>query len=289
MTNRTADFRNLLQQAPGTAQEVSHLLNDVKPTLPVLLANPDDGRADARHHNASVEQLLVLLPPYIAAQQAYGLATNNASGAVGRVRPRVQLSRSATVHGGLPPPSQWRSPQDQTDVDTPDGLYCKLPQDSLLDVRGARNFRCIKQPGKRAPTVEICDSDKPFEPIAIRRGTHWALIRSTPMPSRGGAAGRSTGSTRAATTSSARWRGPPGRRRSGYHHPPRAGRGTGRAGRGSTPGPAAPAGGSRRCRRAPVRPRGRHWSRRRPATPRCAARGAECESRGRQGGGVRAL
>ncbi|MGA7133081.1 MAG: mammalian cell entry protein, partial [Mycobacterium sp.] len=47
--------------------------------------------------------------------------------------------------------------------------YCKLPQDSPLSVRGARNYPCMGHPGKRAPTVEICNSDKPFMPLAIRQ------------------------------------------------------------------------------------------------------------------------
>jgi phospholipid/cholesterol/gamma-HCH transport system substrate-binding protein len=69
------------------------------------------------------------------------------------------------------PPSSWRSPDDLTDIDTPDGLYCKLPQDSPLSVRGARNYPCMGHPGKRAPTVEICNSDKPFMPLAMRQHT----------------------------------------------------------------------------------------------------------------------
>jgi len=36
-------------------------------------------------------------------------------------------------------------------------------------VRGARNYPCMGQPGKRAPTVEICESDKPFQPLAMRQ------------------------------------------------------------------------------------------------------------------------
>jgi hypothetical protein len=70
---------------------------------------------------------------------------------------------------GFLPPSQWRSPADTTTIDTPDGLYCKLPQDSPIAVRGARNYPCMGHPGKRAPTVEICNSDKPFEPLAMRQ------------------------------------------------------------------------------------------------------------------------
>ncbi len=70
---------------------------------------------------------------------------------------------------GFLPPSQWRSPDDTSDIDTPDGLYCKLPQDSPLSVRGARNYPCMGHPGKRAPTVEICNSDKPYMPLAMRQ------------------------------------------------------------------------------------------------------------------------
>ena len=69
------------------------------------------------------------------------------------------------------PPNTWRSPDDLSDIDTPDGLYCKLPQDSPMAVRGARNYPCMGHPGKRAPTVEICNSDKPFMPLAMRQHT----------------------------------------------------------------------------------------------------------------------
>jgi hypothetical protein len=82
---------------------------------------------------------------------------------------RIQLNDPPACTVGFLPPSQWRSPADTTTMDTPDGLYCKLPQDSPLLVRGARNLPCMAHPGKRAPTVQICDSDKPYEPLAMRQ------------------------------------------------------------------------------------------------------------------------
>ncbi len=72
---------------------------------------------------------------------------------------------------GFLPPSQWRNPADTTTIDTPEGLYCKLPQDSPISVRGARNYPCMGHPGKRAPTVELCNDPKGFVPIAIRQHT----------------------------------------------------------------------------------------------------------------------
>jgi hypothetical protein len=73
-----------------------------------------------------------------------------------------------TCNVGYLPPSAWRAPSDTTTIDTPDGLYCKLPQDSPIAVRGLRNYPCIRKPGKRAPTAAICNSDQNYEPLAER-------------------------------------------------------------------------------------------------------------------------
>ena len=160
-------FRGLLANGPGALDEASQLLNQIKPTLPVLLANLTTvGQIGITYH-ASVEQLLVLLPPFIASLQTVGLPRNNPTGFTqGDFTLTLNDPPACTV--GFLPPSSWRSPSDLSDIDTPDGLYCKLPQDSPVAVRGARNYPCMGQPGKRAPTVEICESDKPFEPLAMR-------------------------------------------------------------------------------------------------------------------------
>ena len=63
-------------------------------------------------------------------------------------------------------------------IDTPDGLYCKLPQDSPIGVRGARNYPCMGHPGKRAPTVELCNDPKGYQPLAMRH-TSPGRTRST--------------------------------------------------------------------------------------------------------------
>jgi virulence factor Mce-like protein len=161
-------IRTLLRTGPGSAHEVASLLNQIKPTLPLLLANLTSLGQVAVTYNPSLEQILVLLPPYIAAVQTYARVDNNPTGLpLGEFSATIADPPSCTV--GFLPPSQWRSPEDTTTVDTPDGLYCKLPQDAPIAVRGARNYPCIGHPGKRAPTVQICDSDKPYEPLAMRQ------------------------------------------------------------------------------------------------------------------------
>lgn len=160
-------IRTILQTGPAALQEVSRLLTSVKPTLPVLLANLTSLGQIGVTYLPSLEQLLVLIPPYFADLQA--IAPNNNATGLPIANFRVLSSDPPACTVGFLPPSQWRSPADTTTMDTPDGLYCKLPQDSPILVRGARNLPCMAHPGKRAPTVQICDSEKPFMPLAMRQ------------------------------------------------------------------------------------------------------------------------
>ncbi|GAA4545039.1 MCE family protein [Mycobacterium paraffinicum] len=159
--------RSLLETGPGAVNEASRLLDQVKPTLPVLLANLTTVGQILVTYHASLEQVLVLLPPFVAAIEVSTAPKSPIGYAKGDFGVVISDPPGCTV--GFLPPSEWRSPADLTIADTPDGLYCKLPQDSPIAVRGARNYPCIEHPGKRAPTVEICDSDKPYEPLALRQ------------------------------------------------------------------------------------------------------------------------
>ncbi|GGL17955.1 virulence factor Mce [Nocardia jinanensis] len=158
-------LRTLLHSGPGFAGEVSQLLDSLQLTLPVLLSNLTSVGQLAVTYNAGLEQLLVLLPPAVSLVQAVQ-PTKNASGlGIGDFRVSGVSDPPACTVGFLPP-SEWRSPQDVTTIDTPDNLYCKLPQDHSVAVRGARNIPCAGHPGKRAPTAEICNSDQDYVPVA---------------------------------------------------------------------------------------------------------------------------
>ena len=159
--------RTLLQQGPGAANEVSRLLDQVKPTLPVLLANLTTIGQVAVTYHPSLEQVLVLLPPFVGDVLSSAPENNPTGIPLGDFRIQIGDGPPCTV--GFLPPSQWRSPAALDTPDTPNGLYCKLPQDSPVVVRGARNSPCMGVPGKRAPTVQECYSDKPYMPLAVRQ------------------------------------------------------------------------------------------------------------------------
>lgn len=162
--------RTILRATPQALQEVSRLLDEVKPTLPVLLANLTSLGKVGVTYLPSLEQLLVLVPPFLTGLQATSQAKNATGYPLGNFRMQLGDAPACTV--GFLPPSSWRSPEDTTTIDTPDGLYCKLPQDAPTVARGVRNMPCMGHPGKRAPTVQICDSDKPFMPLALREHTY---------------------------------------------------------------------------------------------------------------------
>ncbi len=159
------EVRSLLDKGPGAIRESTKLLDSVKLTLPVLLSNLTSVAQLGVTYHAGLEQILVLLPPEISIVEAVQ-PTKNAQGlGLGDFRVSGVSDPPACTVGFLPP-SQWRDPSDTSTIDTPDNLYCKLPQDSPVAVRGVRNFPCATHPGKRAPTAEMCNSDENFEPLS---------------------------------------------------------------------------------------------------------------------------
>src|SRR6201992_2993921 len=70
LANDDSRIRTILENGPGALDEASRLLEQIKPTLPVLLANLTTiGQIGVTYH-PSIEQLLVLLPSGVAVEQA---------------------------------------------------------------------------------------------------------------------------------------------------------------------------------------------------------------------------
>src|SRR5690606_22813209 len=119
-------------------------------------------------YHAGLEQLLVLLPPSISMIQTVQPSKNASGLGLGTFR-FGNMSAPAACTVGFLPPTEWRSPHETETLDTPDGLYCKLPQDSDIAVRGVRNTPCAGQPGKYAPTAELCKDPVGFVPLATEQ------------------------------------------------------------------------------------------------------------------------
>jgi phospholipid/cholesterol/gamma-HCH transport system substrate-binding protein len=78
----------------------------------------------------------------------------------------LNLNLPPPCNTGFLPVQQQRIPVREDYPDRTDGeLYCRIPQNSDMNVRGVRNTPCETKPGKRAPTVEMCESDEQYVPL----------------------------------------------------------------------------------------------------------------------------
>jgi phospholipid/cholesterol/gamma-HCH transport system substrate-binding protein len=174
LRDHDAAVSGILTNAGPAADQVKALLDRVNPTVPILLTNLVSVDEVAMVYQPGIEQLLVLQPQ--ALRMVYGTATANANdkgdvkGAYAAFVGNINLPPTCST--GYLPPSQRRSPVFEDAPPRPPGdMYCRIPQDSPFVVRGARNLPCEGKPGKRAPTVWMCESDEEYVPL--NEGNNW--------------------------------------------------------------------------------------------------------------------
>ena len=157
------ELRSLLVRGQPFAQQVTGLFQDLRPTLPILLANLTSVGQVAVTYNAALEQVLVIYPPLSAALESVILPSAGTGNAF--LDFQLNINQPPPCTTGFLPPDQRRSPTDLSIPDTPAGLFCRIPQDNITGVRGARNLPCVEVPGKRAPTPELCRDPKGYVPL----------------------------------------------------------------------------------------------------------------------------
>lgn len=167
-------FVGVLENGAPAVGELQQLLDRVKPTLPIVLANLVSVGQVAVTYQNGIEQLLVLLPQGVAALQGSAIPDLNTAAKVKGLFLSFNLNLNVppTCTTGFLPATQARSAIFEDAPDRPAGdLYCRTPQDSMWNVRGARNTPCVTRPGKRAPTVTMCESDEQYVPL--NEGNIW--------------------------------------------------------------------------------------------------------------------
>jgi phospholipid/cholesterol/gamma-HCH transport system substrate-binding protein len=162
-----------LEKAPAAANEARQLIDRLKPTLPVLLANLVNINQVAIAYQPAIEQVLVLLPLGTANMQGAALADRNVHNPGTYIDFNLNINLPPACTTGFLPAQQMRTPNFEDAPDRPAGdLYCRIPQDSpITAVRGARNYPCLTRPGKRAPTAAMCESDEQYVPL--NDGFNW--------------------------------------------------------------------------------------------------------------------
>jgi phospholipid/cholesterol/gamma-HCH transport system substrate-binding protein len=165
---QNAAFGELLNLGQPTLDEGRALFDRFAPALPVLLANMVSLGEIAVVYRHDIEQLLVLFPQGTALMSAIAVADSDLK------TPYRGIYLDFKLNMNLPPPcntgflpiKQQRIPSEVDYPERPAGeLYCRVPQDSDLNVRGVRNIPCENNPAKRSPTVELCESNEQYVPL----------------------------------------------------------------------------------------------------------------------------
>jgi phospholipid/cholesterol/gamma-HCH transport system substrate-binding protein len=166
--------KGVITNGAGAADELAQLFDRLQPTVPVLAANLASVAPVLVTYRADLEQLLVLLPQGVASVQAISLANRGTRQAYkgGYLSFNLNTNLPPPCTTGFLPVQQQRVASLEDYPDRPAGdLYCRTPQDSPFNVRGARNIPCETRPGKRAPTVKMCESDENYVPL--NDGLNW--------------------------------------------------------------------------------------------------------------------
>lgn len=162
----------LIQRGGAAADEARRLIDRLQPSLPVLLANLVSVGQVAITYQPAIEELLVLLPESVAIMQGIGVANQNTKNRGVYLSFNLNINYPPPCTTGYLPAQQRRTPNFEDTPETPDApLYCRIPQDAQNVVRGARNIPCLTRPGKRAPTVKMCESDEQYVPL--NDGFNW--------------------------------------------------------------------------------------------------------------------
>ncbi len=174
LRNNDAAVGGVLDKGAAAAGEARQLVERIQPTLPVILANLVSTNKILLTYHAGLEQLLVLVPQGVAMVGASAVPNLNNPNmwAGGYLDFNLNINVPPPCTTGYLPASQRRAPS-QTDAPLrPEGdIYCRIPQDAPSNVRGLRNAPCATRPGKRAPTVKMCESDENFVPL--NDGNNW--------------------------------------------------------------------------------------------------------------------
>ncbi|HEY9563030.1 MAG TPA: MlaD family protein [Nocardioides sp.] len=103
LKNKDGDLRKILQLTPEAATEIDGLLQDLEPTLPVLLANMITTSQVAVNHLDGIEQLLVSFPLAVA-----GGFTGTPGDGWGHVNIQLAQSPGPCRGEGYMPATEWR-------------------------------------------------------------------------------------------------------------------------------------------------------------------------------------
>lgn len=154
LSDKDPQLRSLLKTSGRSIGTIQKLVDDVSPTLPLLLADLTTSSQVVNTYLPNVEQTLVIYPALVSRLQST-LLGREASGDV-RLDLKVTVNDPPSCIKGYIPPSERRSPAATEDREFNGAAHCEMPAGAKEGVRGLRNLPCVNDPGRRSATPIGC-------------------------------------------------------------------------------------------------------------------------------------
>lgn len=150
---RDVDIRALLAQGPGGLRQAQQLVDQLQPTLPMLLQNLTTNARVLNTYLPQIKHALVAYPVTVARLQG-AINPRAAEGDV-NLDLRASFNDPPACSEGYLPASQRRSPSVTTTREVNILAHCTVPTSDPRSVRGTRNLPCPQGDG-RGPTPASC-------------------------------------------------------------------------------------------------------------------------------------
>ncbi|MBD0861114.1 MCE family protein [Gordonia sp. zg691] len=159
------EIGDILRKGPSTASKSQELFESLGGSYPLLVSNLGTIAASQAVYLPNWKQILVIYPRLINSLiTALNSGTNNFG-------PNVNFSLGfqdrPVCNIGFLPKEEWRWASEQNARELPPGMLCRVPHNSNIAVRGARNYPCAEFPGRRAPTPAECATGYKPEPGSV--------------------------------------------------------------------------------------------------------------------------
>ncbi|MDT7618395.1 MAG: phospholipid/cholesterol/gamma-HCH transport system substrate-binding protein [Pseudonocardiales bacterium] len=148
--------RGILDRGPAFSTELTTLFDQVRPTVPLLLANLTSVGQVVETYVPNVAQSLVILPVTINNLQS-ALNNNRGVPSGGAIDFKATVNDPPACTTGFTDPV--RDPSDLSPLNAPTDSYCKEAPDSAKEIRGARQNPCPNDPTRRAADAAGCGLD----------------------------------------------------------------------------------------------------------------------------------
>lgn len=180
-------IREVLAKGPSFFDTTSGTLNDLTPTLPLLLMNLQTVGEVLRVNVPGLRHVLVVYPALSASINYMHRGFQDPNDRLSGQGPLdVKLLNTAN-----PFPctvgyqeTQRRDPSDTSPAPAPEDAYCRLPQTDSRDARGVRNAPCATDPSVRTAEVANCPGGPPsrWPQMMARPGQQQPVAAGSPPP-----------------------------------------------------------------------------------------------------------